>query len=304
MGGKEEKRIRGSKKERKRGRGGGGKKEPRGKESIREERQGEGKTGAGEKRMGGRGRNIGRKSEEEPDGKKWGEKGEGGQGGREGGRTRGKKWIGKRRDGEERKASTLLDSDRLVPPVHRFHYDARISFRDDHHHHHYLLSISPPTPNSPTHIETPKSCLRFGRGYVLLLPPLVMRSGKVQQPQRSESGLERVVDNGMRRFRELRVSSLDYALRIKWELIARKETTIIWYYGGAQVVLRSQDERPSQIFRYRDRHVHRRLAVMFREKWLRWVLMRLGAGILGLQTLMVSLHRAAMDQLRSWTAWI
>nr|GEV57015.1 hypothetical protein [Tanacetum cinerariifolium] len=39
----------------------------------------------------------------------------------------------------------------------------------------------PPPPNSPTHIEIPKSCYHFRRGCVLLLLPLVRRSGRVQQ---------------------------------------------------------------------------------------------------------------------------
>ncbi|GJR44595.1 hypothetical protein Tco_1312698 [Tanacetum coccineum] len=46
------------------------------------------------------------------------------------------------------------------------------------------LPIPSPPPNSPTHIEIPESCLPLQKRvhFVLLLPPLVMRSGRVQQP--------------------------------------------------------------------------------------------------------------------------
>ncbi|GJW73951.1 hypothetical protein Tco_0133321, partial [Tanacetum coccineum] len=43
------------------------------------------------------------------------------------------------------------------------------------------LPIPSPPPNSPTHIEITEVVYLFGRGCVLLLPPLVMRSGRVQQ---------------------------------------------------------------------------------------------------------------------------
>ncbi|GKF68988.1 hypothetical protein Tco_0198667, partial [Tanacetum coccineum] len=45
------------------------------------------------------------------------------------------------------------------------------------------LPIPSPPPNSPIHIlRFLRVVYRFGRGCVLLLPPLVMRSARVQQP--------------------------------------------------------------------------------------------------------------------------
>nr|GEX68709.1 hypothetical protein [Tanacetum cinerariifolium] len=53
------------------------------------------------------------------------------------------------------------------------------------------LPIPSPLPDSPTHIEIPKSCLPLQKRLHFASLPLVWRSGKVQQPRERESRMAR-----------------------------------------------------------------------------------------------------------------
>ncbi|GJX43199.1 hypothetical protein Tco_0259875 [Tanacetum coccineum] len=148
------------------------------------------------------------------------------------------------------------------------------------------LPIPSPPPNSPTHIEVPESCFTcFEEAVFLLLLPLNQRSGEFSSrvdvaPGRPMSreldyGITDTWDDLVGAIEEIAPTTLEGVNQRVTNLSTtiEQETTIM--YGMMED---AQDDRSLLRARvkllYRDRHVHRRLAVMIerearmaREAW-------------------------------------
>ncbi|GJS18802.1 hypothetical protein Tco_0413274 [Tanacetum coccineum] len=149
------------------------------------------------------------------------------------------------------------------------------------HPYHFLLGkeIPSPTPNSPTHIEIPESCLPLRKRVRFASPLVVEVGGDVQQPVPARQfdvpprcSTSRELDYGITDTWDDLVGAIDEIAPTTPEgvhqrvtdlaTIVEEETTFM--YG---IMEDAQDDRSQLRVRvnllYRDRPVHRRLAIVY-----------------------------------------